>query len=193
MSLLEEIEERRSRKSFLKKDGSPSPASVEVPEDILAELITAAQLSPSCFNNQPARFIVMTGADLERLHPALSRGNAWAKEAPVIIAIASHPDLDCRITGRDYFMLGVGLQLENLILQAVHRGLFAHPIAGFKEEMVKEVLGIPDEFRVPTLVIIGYPDPDEELEEKGRKPMGEVAFQGKWDLPFEGRNSKKYN
>lgn len=106
----------------------------------------------------------------------------------VLMALASKPDLDCQITGRDYFMLGCGLQLENLILQAVHRGLFAHPMAGFREDMVKEALGIPEDYRVPVLVAIGYPDQEEVLEEKGRKPLGEIAFYGQWGIPIEKDN-----
>lgn len=179
MGFLREIAERRSRKAFIKR---------EVPEEIIEEIIRAAQLSPSCFNNQPARFVVVSGASLETLHPALSRGNAWAREAPVLMALASKPDLDCQITGRDYFMLGCGLQLENLILQAVHRGLFAHPMAGFREDMVKETLGIPEDYRIPVLVALGYPDPEEVLEEKGRKPLGEVAFLNRWGDPMEPSN-----
>ena len=175
MALMNEITERRSRKIFLRK---------EVPADVIKEILLAAQFSPTCFNNQPARFVVVTGESLDILNPVLSRGNAWAKEAPVLMALASKPDLDCQITGRDYFMLGCGLQLENLILQAVHRGLFAHPLAGFKEDMAKDVLGIPEEYQVLALVAIGYPDPEDELEEKGRKPMGEIAFRDRWGNPI---------
>lgn len=181
MALLKEIDERRSRKTF-RDSGSDGKDSISAEQ--LQELIRAAQRSPSCFNNQPGRFIVLAGEGCEMIHPALSRGNTWAKDAPAIIAIASHADLDCRITGRDYFMLGIGLQLENLILQAVHRGLFAHPIAGFNENIVKEALEIPDEYRVPVLVVIGHPNPDEELADKGRKPIGEVAFSNKWGIPL---------
>lgn len=78
-------------------------------------------------------------------------------------------------------MLGCGLQLGNLILQAVHRGLFAHPMAGFKEEIAKEILGIPEEYRVIVLIAIGYPDKNEVLEEKGRKPLHEIAFRNHWN------------
>ncbi len=181
MAVMKEIIERRSRKSFMDKD---------IPLDVLEELVRAAQLSPSCFNNQPGRFILVTGDEREKLHPALSRGNAWAKSAPALLALASKPDLDCQITGRDYFMLGCGLELENLILQAVHRGLFAHPFAGFKEDIAIDVLGIPDEYRVLVLIAIGHPDPEEVLEEKGRKPLEEVGFHQRWGNPIT-RDSKK--
>ena len=42
-----------------------------------------------------------------------------------------------------------------LILRATELGLVAHPIAGFNPQKAKEVLGIPDEMEVITLVIVG--------------------------------------
>ena len=42
-----------------------------------------------------------------------------------------------------------------IILRATELGLVAHPIAGFDEDKVKEILGIPDDRRVITLVIVG--------------------------------------
>ena len=42
-----------------------------------------------------------------------------------------------------------------LILRATELGLVAHPIAGFKEDQAKEILKIPEEMRLITLVIIG--------------------------------------
>ena len=42
-----------------------------------------------------------------------------------------------------------------LILRAMEIGLVAHPIAGYNVEKVKEILEIPDDMNVITLVIIG--------------------------------------
>lgn len=179
MALLPEILIRRSRNSFLDKD---------VPLDILQELVRAAQISPSCFNNQPGRFVLTTGDNVKELHPVLTKGNAWAKKAPVLMALVSKPDLDCISKGRKYYSFDSGLELENFILQAVHRGLLAHPFLGFDEAIAKKALNIPEEYRVLVLVAIGYPDPDEELEEKGRKTLSEVLFHQRWGNHFQAFN-----
>ena len=42
-----------------------------------------------------------------------------------------------------------------MILRATELGLVAHPIAGFNEDAVKKILGIPEEMRLITLVIVG--------------------------------------
>ena len=75
-----------------------------VSEGLLARLVQAAHLTPSCFNNQPWRLVVATGEALEGLKEALAGGNYWARRAPAMIAVASKPELDYRLSdGRDYF------------------------------------------------------------------------------------------
>ncbi len=167
-----------------------------VEDNKLQSLFEAARWAPSCSNNQPWRFIVSINDSLDELKECLSRGNNWARNAPVILTVTSKPDLDCQITGRDYYPLGLGLAIENILLQGIHMGLVVHPIAGFKEKKVKEVLGIPEEYRVFALIIIGYQgspkDVDENTLEKEkkprhRKPLNEIVFWEGWEkLKDEG-------
>ena len=44
-----EIETRRARRGLNEK---------AIPEDVLARIMTAATYAPSCFNNQPWRFLI---------------------------------------------------------------------------------------------------------------------------------------
>ena len=53
-----------------------------VSQEEITRLIEAAHLAPSCFNNQPWRFVVATGERLEAVKEALAGGNYWAKLAP---------------------------------------------------------------------------------------------------------------
>ena len=141
-----------------------------VSKDEITRLIEAAHLAPSCFNNQPWRFVVATGERLEEVKEALPGGNYWAKQAPAIIVVASHRDLDCKLSdGRDYFLLGCGLAVENLVLQATQMGLIAHPIAGYDPLKVKGTLAIPKDYTLITLVVIGRPGDPSTLSEKHRE------------------------
>jgi hypothetical protein len=73
-------------------------------------------------------------------------------------------------------------------------GIIAHPIAGYKPEIVRETLSIPEEYVIIALVICGYPsDDDSLLSEKqlisedvrpDRKPIGEIFFHGEWGNPL---------
>jgi nitroreductase len=179
MDVKQAIDERRAYRSL---------DPVEITDEVVRELATAAQLAPSCFNNQPARFVfVREPGPLERVRGALTEKNAWATAASMIVAVASRLDLDCAIAKREYFLFDTGLATAFLILRATELGLVAHPIAGYKEGRAKKALGIPDDMRLITLVIVGkhadtigplLTDQQAEVEKARpeRKPLEQTAF-----------------
>ena len=129
---------------------------VPVDEALILDLAAHAQLAPSCSNNQPARFVfVFDPAVLAELHQALTANNAWAKAAPLIIVVFSKREDDCIIQEREYHQFDVGLATGFLILRATELGLVAHPIAGYSPRKTRDILGIPGDYQVITLVIVG--------------------------------------
>jgi nitroreductase len=180
--IVPEIETRRARRAL-----SEEP----VPEEVLARIMTAATYAPSCFNNQPWRFLVVSrDRELEIVKENLTGGNYWAKKAPVIVAVFTRPELDCRLSDRrDYAFFSTGLAVENLVLQATKEGLIAHPIAGYKPLPLKEAFGVDPEMILLTLVIIGYPGDEAHLNDKhrelehstrDRKPEDQVIMYNLW-------------
>ncbi len=126
---------------------------VEITKELVEDLSTHAGLSASCFNNQPWRFVFVYDTEtLEEMWGALSRGNKWVELASMIVAVFSRPEDDCRIRDRVYHQFDVGMATATMILRATELGLVAHPIAGFSPKKVREILGIPDGYRVMTLV-----------------------------------------
>ena len=147
MDVKQAIKERRAYRAL---------DPVDITEELIRKLAKAAQLTPSCFNNQPSRFVfVHSPKELEKLHPALSPGNKWVEAASLIIVVYSQREMDCKLPGRDYYLFDMGLATAFLVLQATELGLVAHPIAGFDDEKVKEILDIPKDMTVITLVIVG--------------------------------------
>lgn len=126
---------------------------------------------------------------------ALSKGNAWATRASMIVAVAAKVQDDCRLSDeRNYFLFDCGLAIGQLELQAAELGLIAHPVAGFDPLKAKSVLGIPEDHTVITLVICGYPGTDDsllsdkqkeaEVQRPERKPQGENIFLDRWGSPL---------
>jgi nitroreductase len=147
MDVREAIDKRRAYRSL-----DPVP----ITEELIKDLTRSAQLAPTCNNNQPWRAVFVYSPDmLEKMKSTLTHGNEWAFAAAMMIAVFSRKDFDCVIKEREYFRFGVGMQTAFLILRATELGLVAHPIAGFREAQVKEVLGIPEDMTVITLVMIG--------------------------------------
>ena len=83
------------------------------------------------------------------------KGNEWARAGSMIVVVYTRKDYDCDIKGREYYLFDVGLSAAFLILRATELGLVAHPIAGYEEDRVKEILRLEDEMHVITLIIVG--------------------------------------
>jgi nitroreductase len=147
MNVHDAIEKRRAFRSL---------DPVEVTADLIGDLAGHARLAPSCFNNQPWRFVFVDDPEtLESLKPVFSAANRWAHAASLIVAVFSRREDDCLIRDREYHQFDTGMAAAFLILRATELGLVAHPIAGFSPKRTREVLGIPDEFQVITLILLG--------------------------------------
>ncbi len=187
MEVAEAIRARRAKRAL-----SDRP----IEDEKVAALVEAVRLAPSCFNNQPWRIVVCKGAEaLASVKATLSKGNVWATRAPVIMIVAAKPPDDCQLSDkRDYFLFSTGLGIGQLVLRATELGLVAHPIAGYDPLKAKAAFGIPDEFVIITLVIVGYGGGDDallsakqresEAVRPERKPVGENFFLDKWGNPF---------
>jgi nitroreductase len=147
MDVHETIQKRRAYRSLV---------SCDISDGLIEELARSARLAPSCFNNQPWRFVFVRHPKmLQKMHDALTSGNVWAHAASMIIAVFSRKEDDCIIRDRIYHQFDCGLAAGFLILRATEMGFVAHPIAGFSPKKTRAILGIPDEYKVITLIIVG--------------------------------------
>jgi nitroreductase len=147
MEVKKAIEKRRAYRSL---------DPIQINEETIKDLAESASLACSCFNKQPWNFIFVHNRDkLKELHEALSEGNKWAYHASMIIAVFSKKELDCVVKEREYFLFDTGLAVGMMVLRATELGLVAHPIAGYNEDKAKEILKIPKDMRLITLIIVG--------------------------------------
>jgi len=147
MDVKEAIEKRRAFRSL---------EPVKITKGLIEDLARCAQITASCFNNQPWRYIfVYEPKVLKKMHEALSSGNEWAHKASMIIVVIGKKEADCVIYDRIYYRYDIGMATEAMILRSTELGLVAHPIAGYSPKKTREILDIPDELDVITLVIVG--------------------------------------
>jgi len=147
MDVKEAIQKRRAYRSL---------ELVDITEQLIRDLAGCAQLSASCNNNQSWRFVFVYEQEmLRKMHGVFPKGNAWAQSASMIIAVLSKKEYDCIIGDRVYHQFDTGMATAFLILRATELGLVAHPIAGYSPEKTREILGIPDDIEVITLIIVG--------------------------------------
>ena len=147
MNVKEAIEKRRAYRSL---------KPVKITKDLIYDLAKCAQITASCFNNQPWRYIFVYDPEmLKKMHEVLSSGNTWAHKASMIIVAVGKKDDDCVIRDRIYYRFDIGMATEAMILRATELGLVAHPIAGYSPKKTREILEIPEDYDVITLVIVG--------------------------------------
>ena len=179
--ILDEIMKRHSGRAFSNKP---------VSEEDLNSILEAGRWAPSCGNAQSWNFIVLRDSKiLEKAHEYLTRGNAYGKAAPVMILVAAKESDGCSSHGLPYFMMDAGLAVQNMLLQAVHVGLMAHPAAGWDEDGLKKVTGIPDDYRLVTVIFLGYEGSLDALDEftreresrpRVRREFTEIVHWNKW-------------
>ena len=167
MNLDETLERRRSLRAL-----EPVPVS-DREVDALAR---AASLAPSCFNNQPWRFVFVRDRErLQQLWEGVSSGNDWTRRASMVVAVCARRDDDCVVREREYYLFDSGMATALLMLKATELGLIAHAIAGFRSDTVRGILEIPDDVLLITLIICGAPaeNPEDLLTAKQLQSEGE--------------------
>ena len=179
---------------LLRRRWSPRAFSERaVEEEKLLYLFEAARWAPSCFNDQPWRFIVARredGGAYERLLLCLVDGNRiWAQRAPVLVLSVAKLAFDHNGKPNRHAFHDVGMAALSLALQATEMGLRIHQMAGFDEQAARAAFAVPDGFEPAAAIAIGYPGAPESLPEelrskegssRTRKRLSELVFGHNW-------------
>ena len=149
MELQRAIGERHSIRSF-KKDA--------VPEDVLLKLADAGQKAPSTSNMQAWRFLFVTDPALKEKVDLFAQG--LSGKPPVILVICSDREAALKKGGSNAEEYGcvidAALAAENIMLSALEYGLGTCLIKSYDEVSVREILRIPEKYRIEMLMSIGY-------------------------------------
>ncbi len=149
----------------------------KIPRKIVRDMIEAARLAPSCFNNQPWRFLFLEGHDaLVKGREALSEGNRlWASRAPLLIVAHSRRQDDCLPKdGRQYHEFDLGLACANLMLAATEHGLTCRPMAGFDPAALREAFHLAEDEKPLIMFAVGYESADESFLPEAKRGLGKL-------------------
>ncbi len=164
---------------------------VVLASDDLVAVLEAARWAATWGHRQPVRFLVGRRGDetFTTISELLKRGNSYARAAGALVMVCVDEGDDER-TAR-YAAVDAGAAIAQLTVEAVSRGLIAHPMAGFNADGAREVFGIPAGVRPIAVVALGSlgdydnaPPDVVERDAQGRQrlPLDEVAFSGRWGL-----------
>jgi len=164
-------------------------------DDLLA-LLEAARWAPSCFNDQPWRFIVCDKTtDVANWKTALEtlveKNRLWANNAPVLILAVAMGNFTHNGKPNRLAQYDTGAASASLCLQATALGLVVHQMGGFDAEKARIVFGLPDDCTPMAMMAVGYQADsdilDEEFKaaergERLRANLSERFFAGKWGV-----------
>lgn len=176
--------------------GRAFDAGKPVSREQILSLLEAARWAPSCYGDEPWRFIVWDknsdAASWRAAFDCLGEFNQqWVKNAPVLILATA--DSTFRHNGKPnrWGQYDTGAAAENLCLQATARGLMAHQMGGFDTEKTRKSFDIPLEYECMAMIAVGHPASADvlegdlktrELAERTRCPLEERFFEGAWGV-----------
>jgi nitroreductase len=109
-------------------------------------------------------------------------GKKALAQAPVLIVVCADPNESGHEEGKDYYLADAAIAFEHLCLAATALDLGTCWMGLFDERRLKDVLAIPDRFRVVGVTPLGYPD--REPSPRPRKNLAEIAFADRWENPL---------
>lgn len=170
-----------------------------VSREQIVSLLEAARWAPSCFGDEPWRFIVWDRnsdeAAWQKAFDCLGEWNQnWVKNAPVLILTTANSVFAKNNTPNRWGQYDTGAAAENLCLQAVALGLMTHQMGGFDPDKTREAFRIPAQFSCMAMIAVGYQAEADELDDelkqlelapRVRSPLGTHFFEGDWNVPIK--------
>lgn len=177
--------------------GRAYDASKAVSQEQIIALLEAARWAPSCFGDQPWRFIVWDknadAAAWQKAFDCIVPGNqAWVKDAPLLLLTMAGSLFNHNGKENRWGQYDTGAAAENLCLQASSMGLMAHQMGGFDAGKAREAFSIPAEYTPMAMMSVGYPADvatlngevlQRETSARARRELGELFFKGNWGTP----------
>jgi nitroreductase len=155
---MEALEAIRKRRSVRQYNGDP------IPREHLETIVDAARLAPSGYNRQPWEFVVVTDRAMITQLAVVAN---WMDKSGAIIAVVME-------TASEFWLEDASAAVENMLIASTALGYGSCWVEGDslqREEHLKDLLHVPAERRLITLVTIGVPA---EWPEVSKKPLDAV-------------------
>ncbi len=197
MDTFEAIEKRRSVKSF---DINHKMAKEEI-----TKILESAILSPTSYNIQNWRFVIVTNQELKNQLSKLSHGQQQVSEASLVIILCADlnswdksperywrnipeeprkaliESLRKSYRGnpqqqRDEAMRSCGMAAQTIMLAAKSLGYDTCPMKGFDYEKVGNLINLPDDHVIVMMVVVGKATKAASTR-GGQLPLSEIMFE----------------
>lgn len=185
MQFYDVIKNRESIKQF---------KSDPVDESKLTRIVNAVMMSPSWKNNSSYRLILIDNMEEKNKlsQTIINDTNEASKsiiQAPVVAVVVADPSQSGIVGDKEYYLVDGAIAMEHFVLAATNEGYGTCWIAAVNEDMVRQVLNIPENYRVVAMTPLGETAVSEESQEK--KDISEYIFLNSWGESYPGSNSNQ--
>ena len=152
----------------------------------IAKILDAARFAPSSGNIQNWRFIIVQDKDAKEKISRACLDQLWMQEAPVLIVVCSaNSNLKSYYPKKwkKYCRENCAAAVQNILLQATSLGLSSCWVRSFSELTLKNILRIPDDVSIESVIAIGYSN---ERPKESRHKLEELTF-------FEAYGNRRRN
>ena len=168
MEVLEAIKRRRAVREFSEK---------KIEQEKLDQILEAGRLAPSASNEQRTKCLVVDSPEIiQELAKACMRQKS-VKTAPIVLVICADNErmMQCGQSARS---MDCAIAASFMRLEAVEQGLQGCWLGLYKEERVRKILSIPEEYVIVAVMPIGYPL--EDGEQMPKKELEEFVLYNEW-------------
>ena len=148
-----------------------------IPNTVIRKILQAGQQAHSQRNRQPWRFVVIQDRAMLTQIGTLASTGPYIADAPMAIALA--------IEGAKNPYIDATRAAECLMLAAWGEGVGSCWVGGLDRPQIKELLGIPADSELVTVIPFGYPTDDEKNQKKVRKRLEKVAFRERYGQEYK--------
>ena len=183
MEVMEALRGPQSVKSYLR---------IPVEEEKLQRVLEAGQLAPSSYNCQCRRWIVVTDPAVKKAIHDKAGTQPMIEQAPVVIVVCATPDKEhdnMMPCGEAKHPIDAALAGAYMMLEAYDQGLGTCCLGAFDAAAVKDVLEIPEDVKVVTMIPLGYYDGTQPR--KDRRPINEIVSYNRFDRSDEDMDAGK--
>jgi nitroreductase len=149
-----------------------------VVEEVVTRVVQAGRLTGSSMNQQAWDFVVIQDRDTLRKLGGLAKTGRYIAGAQFAVAVVV-PDSPVGI-------IDGTRASQDMMLAAWGEGIGSNWVGNVNHDAIKNLLGIPAERMVLTVIPFGYPDRKLGAGRKNRKPLSHVAHRERFDQPYTG-------
>jgi nitroreductase len=179
MDFFETLKARHSIRKYVE--------GAKVEESSLQTILEACNAAPSAGNLQGYRIIVVRSDDQKSAVAEAAYGQTFITNAGVLLAFVADFSVSAERYGdraQLYAIQDASIAATVACYAATDLGLGTCWIGAFDDDQMAKVLGVPEGSRPVAIIAVGKPD--QSPSGRSRRPLDDIAREGKYDGPGFG-------